>query len=101
MRLSCVVTMQKHDHGHRPRIPAIGIADDKPNHFAERLLSSLIAGRRTSFERNRLERIAQFLHSCTAVFCGQQIESAVTVVAPMSNSHAIVGREMIECRTKA
>ena len=56
MWLSCVVTMQKDDHGQRLWIPPIGVSDDEPNYVAERLLSRLIARRCTSLERNGLER---------------------------------------------
>src|SRR5215471_8101587 len=99
-RLSGVITMQEHDHRERLGVSPIGVADDESNQFAESLFSSLIAGGRTSFERNGLERSRQFVNGLIAVFRRRQIELGVTVVAPMSNSYAVVGLEMIKCAPK-
>src|SRR5436305_10051925 len=97
MRLSCVVTMQKHNYRQRLRISLIRISDDEPNHFAESLFSSLIAFGGSSFESNGFERFGQLLDSFVSVFCWQQIQLRVTVVAPMSNSYSIVAFEVIKC----
>jgi hypothetical protein len=97
MRLSCMVTMQKHNYGQRLRSSLIRISDDEPNQFAESSFSSLIALGGSSLERNGFESFGQLLDRLVSVFCRQQIQLGVTVVAPMSNSRAIVAFEMIEC----
>jgi hypothetical protein len=88
MRLPCMVTMQKHNYGQRPRVSLIRISDNEPNQFAESLSSSLIAFEGSSLDRNGFERLSQLLASFVSVDCGQQIQLRVTVVAPVRLSAA-------------
>ena len=101
MRLSGVISMQKHNHGQRLRISAIGVADDKVNHLAERSFLHLVGRVCTSLKWNRFECFCQYPDGSVTVFGGRQIELGLTVVAPVSYSDGVGILQMIKCGRKS
>src|SRR5450631_1391 len=77
----------------------MGVLDDEPNHLAEGFFSNLIAVP-AGVERNWFECFGQYANGVIAVFGGQQIESGLTVVAPVRHSDGVLVLQMIKCRPK-